>query len=513
MHDKRRISKQTGLTLAATAAIVMLGMFLFTHNEADVDLWGNVGFVRHFPGTPGFHLTNTFSFTEPDYPWVNHEWLAEYILHHTHRAFGNPGLLILKAMLGFALIGILNRGMRKRCESGTVRVLLLAIAMSTIGYGFSTRPHLFTYILIAALLRALLRPTPHPVLLLIAAPLGCLWANLHGAFFIGQILLILATGCAVLKGASHREASWRPALLLALTTVAFFVGSLLTPYGISLWDFISQSAAIVRPILSEWGPFNPLIHFSDHIDFMVLACITFFCVLLSIRQASGFALLVLALSFVAAIVMRRNIPIFAIVALLVATPHVDKMLGWQLEDIVNKLPRQMIMAMLVAAALISGVFLVRTHRAAPLEIVVPRDQFPIEAMAFLERNAVHANALVFFDWAEYAIWKLHPECHVFLDGRFRSAYSKEAIEIYLNFIYAGKDPLAALRDYPTDLVFVHVDNPCTALMRERKAWVLCYQDSMAAIFVKRDAHVELLRKLAAKSAYLPGGAPLEARFP
>jgi len=505
MHEKRRLSRHTTITLAAVAAICAFGLFLFTHNEADVDLWGNVGFVRSLPGTPGFHQTNTFSFTEPDAPWVNHEWLAEYILNRAHDRFGNPGLLLLKALLGFTLLGILYRSMRKSCHSGSVRVLYLALIMSTMGYGFSTRPHLFTYILIAGLVSVLLRPRPSLLLLAAAAPLGCLWANLHGAFFIGQILLLLAAGCAATKRLAGRQDSWLPTLALALASAAFFVGTLLTPYGIRLWDFVFDSAAIVRPVLSEWAPIDPKSQFGIHVDFMALACITLFAVLASIRRCPKFGLLVLALSLIAAIVMRRNIPIFAIVAALVATRHVDETVGWQIEDIVDQLPKGLVVTLLSLGTGICLLFFIRANRTDLLAIRIPRDQFPVEAMAFLERNSIEANALVFFDWAEYCIWHLHPNCRVFLDGRFRSAYSAETIRAYMNFIYGGADPLAALADYPTDLVFVHVNNPCTPIMRKLDGWELAYQDQMAAIFVKRSVHDALLRNLAMGSGYVPKG--------
>ncbi len=511
MHDKRRVSKHTAITLAATAAIGVLGLFLFTHNKADVDLWGNVGFVKHWPNSPQFHLTNTFSFTEPDHPWVNHEWLAEYIFNRTHLRFGNPGLLILKALLGFTLISILNRSMRENARSGTVRFLLLAIVMSTIGYGFSTRPHLFTYILFAALLKALLQPKPHLILLLVAAPLGCLWANLHGAFFIGQVLLLLATAWALVRHLTKREPSRRNLLILTVASAAFFLGTFWTPYGIRLWSFVSNSAALSRPILSEWAPFNPLTQFSIHIDFILLSCIAVFTMLVSLKRCSGFALLVLVLSLIAALAMRRNIPIFAIVAALVATRYIDETLGWRIDGIIEKLSKQFILALLIIATTVSGIYFGRANRARPLDIVVPRDQLPIEAMAFLERNVVHANALVFFDWAEYFIWKMHPNSRVFLDGRFRSAYSEKAIQTYLNFIYAGSNPWAALNDYPTDLVFVHVGNPCTANMRYLEGWAIAYQDAMAVIFVKRDVHGELLRDLSTRSP-LPT-EPLSESFP
>jgi hypothetical protein len=503
MHEKRRVSTAAMMHVVATAAVVLFALFLFTHNEADVDLWGNVGFVRHLPSHSEFHRTNTFSFTEPNHVWVNHEWLAEYILHEAYRRFGNPGLILLKATLGFLLLGALYASMRRTTRSGAIRFLYLALIVSTLGYGFSTRPHLFTYLLLALLLMSLSRPQPSLVLVVAAAPLGCLWANLHGAFFIGLLLLIIATVCAVIRKLAHGERSWCAVRFLALSSAAFFAGTLLTPYGVHLWDFVFQSASILRPVLSEWAPLNPIAQFSIHADFLALACVTLLAILASLPRVSAFRIVVLLLALVAAFLMRRNIPLFAIVAGVVAAQYVDETIGWQIDDLVQQLPKRALVALLAMACIISSVYFVRANRDAPLAIRVPRDQFPIEAVAFLERNRVEANALVFFDWAEYCIWKLYPHCRVFLDGRFRSAYSEQAIETYLDFIYMRKSPTDALTRYPTDLVFVHVDNPCTAMMRKQDGWEVAYEDAMAVIFVKRDAHAELLREVAIGTAYTP----------
>ena len=491
----------------------MFALFLFTHNEADVDLWGNVGFVKQHPGQSGYLLTNTFSFTEPNHAWTNHEWLAEYILNQAYRYMGNPGLLLLKAFLGFSLLGLLYHSMRKHGKSGAVRVLLLLLVISTLGYGFSTRPHLFTYILIAGLTTLLLRPSTPKLLLLLAAPLGCVWANLHGAFFIGQVLILVAILCKTATGIIARDKStFQDALILSATAVLFFGGTLVNPYGIHLWSFVFDSAALSRPVLSEWAPLNSLEHVGTHIDFIVLACITTFAMIISCRSITPFGGAVFVLALISAIAMRRNIPLFAIVAALVATRHVDATIGWTIDDIVNKIPAKVMVTLLLAAALTSAGFWIHTNQKAPLSIIIPRDQFPVEAVTFLERNNIEANAFVFFDWAEYCIWKLHPRCHVFLDGRFRSAYSEQTIKDYLDFLYARTQSHKALMDYPTDLVFVHVNNPCTAIMRTLAGWELVYQDQMAAIFVKRDVHHELLKKLTTQTAYIPSG-PADNRFP
>lgn len=512
MYITRRISLHMTLSFVSAAAIIVFALFLFTHNEADVDLWGNVGFVRQHPGQPGFHTTNTFSFTEPNHVWTNHEWLAEYILNKAYQFMGNPGLLLLKGFLGFLLLGILHHSMRRQAQSGAVRVLLLLLVISTLGYGFSTRPHLFTYILVAGLTSLLLRPSTPKALLLLAAPLGCLWANLHGAFFIGQVLLLAAilskTVSCILK---RDQIALRDGCILSTSALLFFGGTLLTPYGLHLWSFVFESASLSRPVLSEWAPLG-LEHMGLHIDFIALACITTFALVASFRRSTPLGVVIFLLALIAAIAMRRNIPLFAIVAALVATRHVDATMGWRIDEIVNKLPKKMVLFLMLTIAAASCVFFVRANLDGPLSIRVPRDQFPIEAVAFLERNVVEANAFVFFDWAEYCIWKLHPRCHVFLDGRFRSAYSETTIKDYLDFLYTRTESRNALNSYPTDLVFVHVNNPCTAIMRTLEDWELAYQDQMAAIFVKRNVHNALLQKLNAKTAYIPS-EPVDNRFP
>jgi hypothetical protein len=470
------------LCRAAIAAVGMFALFTFTHSLADVDLWGNVGFVKHLPWSDKFLRINTFSFTEPNHIWINHEWLAEYILYKAYHLFGNPGLLLLKAILGFGLLAVINSSLRKTMTSGPTRVLLLLLLLSTIGYGFSTRPHLFTYLLSASLLTLLLRPRLPTTLLLLAAPLGCIWANLHGAFFIGQILLLLVFLSALITKLTRNCNSWHNTLVSAGANFAFFAGTLLNPYGLELWGFVFDSAAILRPILSEWAPFNPVTQFSDHIDFMVLILITCIAVLRAPRSISLMAFITLILSLLAALFMRRNIPLFAIVAGLTAGGAIENAFAKDIDGLVNKIRPKTITLGLLAASLLSAVFFVKSNMPKPLDIRIDQTKFPVKAMIFLETNQIQANVITFFDWAEYSIWHLYPKYHQFLDGRFKSAYSQKTITDYLNFIY-GKD-LHAITNYPTEMVFVHVGNPAAKTMRQQPGWDTIYQDEISVIFLK-----------------------------
>jgi hypothetical protein len=44
-------------------------------------------------------------------------------------------------------------------------------------------------------------------------------------------------------------------------------------------------------------------------------------------------------------------------------------------------------------------------------------QFPAKAVAFLRSGDYPQKVFVYYDWGGYAIWKLYPEYHVFVDGR------------------------------------------------------------------------------------------------
>ena len=90
--------------ILAIVAVASFCIRTFSDNKADVDLWGNVGFVKALPWQDGFHYTNAFSFTEPGNRWVNHEWLSEYVFHVVYKYAGNTGLLVLNMLLGLAVI-------------------------------------------------------------------------------------------------------------------------------------------------------------------------------------------------------------------------------------------------------------------------------------------------------------------------------------------------------------------------------------------------------------------------
>ncbi|MBN1558485.1 MAG: hypothetical protein JW951_10120 [Lentisphaerae bacterium] len=482
----------------AALAVVVFAIQVFSDNKADVDLWGNLGFVSAPAWTEAFPETNTFSFTEPGHPWINHEWLAQYLLHLTYTAGGAPALLLLKMALGFAVLGLAALKARRDGALGPAFLLFLLLVISTTGYGFSTRPHLFTYALYAGFLYLLTDPRPAAARRLALLPaLGLLWTNLHGAFFIGIILLLalallepLHARCRFLPAPVPRRA---PRLLLC--AVAFGLLSLVNPYGPRVWIFITASAARLRPFLSEWAPFDVARDAADHADFMALALVSFAAVLAARRSRTLPVLGLLVLAFAAALFMRRNIPLFAITALFLAPPALEATAGPAVRRLAARLGPGVCSILLAGFILASALYGWGRNKTWPFALEVPHDRFPVEAVEFMRNHELSGNLLAFFDWAEYAIWKLYPDSRVFLDGRFMSAYSRQTIDAYFDFLYGSPDWARALDDYPTDILLLHGGNPSAEIMSVRRDWTLVYEDPLAVIFLNNARQAEALSRL------------------
>jgi len=96
-------------TMSHLAALVLLFsslFYFFSYPEVDPDLWGHLFFGREIVQSGQLPLRNLYSFTAPDHPWINHEWLAEVIFYGIFYLFGSPGLVLPRARMGTALISV-----------------------------------------------------------------------------------------------------------------------------------------------------------------------------------------------------------------------------------------------------------------------------------------------------------------------------------------------------------------------------------------------------------------------
>src|SRR5687768_8764914 len=133
------------------AAVMLASAVALSLNVADPDLWGHVQYgrdaLRH-----GLPATTTYSYVAEGYPWINHEILAEYVLAIVADWFGGSGLLIVKCLLGVAIIGTIY-WRSHRFGSGLMASCSLALLIAiTLGNHWVLRPQIGSYVSFALLL-------------------------------------------------------------------------------------------------------------------------------------------------------------------------------------------------------------------------------------------------------------------------------------------------------------------------------------------------------------------------
>src|SRR5262245_11811576 len=192
----------------------------------ETDLFFNLRLGEIVLETARVPITNLLSFTTPDAPDTNLAWLFQVVLALAHRAGGVPATVLLKTAFVLATWALLWAVARRRGAHPAVAALVLALAAWTAEPRFVERPHLVTFLGLAALLLAIARAEAgRPRMLWSLIPAGLLWANANSCFFLAPALLALY---AVGAFADGRAADARRALLVAAALVPLMFA---TPSG------------------------------------------------------------------------------------------------------------------------------------------------------------------------------------------------------------------------------------------------------------------------------------------
>ncbi len=198
--------------------------------------------------------TDVYSFTMRGQPWISTQWLAQVVFAKTYGLFGWSGPVVLASGAIAATFALLAKFLSRRLSNSTALVFIAAALALTVPH-LLARPHVLALPVMVAWVGGLIaaadkREAPSFWLL----PLMALWANLHGGFVFGVLLVAPIALDAVLSA----DVSSRKRLLLRWIAfgVAALAASCCTPYG---WDSLLASRKILElgsalPLILEWKP-------------------------------------------------------------------------------------------------------------------------------------------------------------------------------------------------------------------------------------------------------------------
>src|SRR5438445_3471913 len=184
---------------------------------------------------------------------LNVQWLADLIFYAFDALGGLPMVITGTALVAAVTYGLLL--MATITASGHLRLSCVAVWLAYIlgATNLSPRPQTLAYPIFALFLLAIMRTEwrKDTRLLWMLPPATALWANLHGSFFTGFVLLGCAAAARVLA-----SRSLFPARPYVITLVGCVLASLVNPYGPGSLIYVASigSNPVIRDFVTEWAP-------------------------------------------------------------------------------------------------------------------------------------------------------------------------------------------------------------------------------------------------------------------
>jgi hypothetical protein len=184
--------------------------------------------------------------------WLNQQWLAEFSFYRVGSAIGLTGITVVYAALLAVPLALLLWACRRK--GAAMLIAIAALYLPGLFAVIHPRPAGFTVLGFSALVvlilavwrapaeRGLVAVRPRLALAAIAL-LFAVWANLHGGFVAGLLLIALVTaGMAIdrLRGLSGAVATHRVALLGVVGVISAVIATLATPLGGQIWSYFTS---------------------------------------------------------------------------------------------------------------------------------------------------------------------------------------------------------------------------------------------------------------------------------
>lgn len=183
-------------------------------------------FLQHFR----IISTNYYSFTEPDFPVINHHWGSGVLFYLVYQAFGFDGLSIFYCLLS-ALTVLLFYLIAEKRSNSYLAFLFFMLCIPLIAERVEIRPEVFSLLFLALYVFMFEKykkgNLPFRALLYVIPFIQLLWVNLH-IFFAMGLLLILIYGISDFLNAKKGTMK-NYSLLLGFSGLA----CLLNPSGLS----------------------------------------------------------------------------------------------------------------------------------------------------------------------------------------------------------------------------------------------------------------------------------------
>jgi len=412
-----------------------------------------------------------WSFSQPQTPWIQHEWLSDVGFGLLDQCCGLPALVYWKWTVLVTMYMVLFELALRRTSNPLASYLACLGALALGGPFMDFRPHLYSMLAYAILLAVGLgRPLPGwlPIFFI-------LWSNLHGGVMFGLMVI----GLLVLTQGS----SWRLALACGL-------GAMVNAAGLGALGYCFKYAFNPNSpylTLNEWrSPFS-LGAMPNPVYPLALAVMASCLVLILarpalrneiglVRRGPGLAsLALLALTLAMSLRSARFTPFFAISTTLLTAPCLAFLLA-------GRQPRWLVwLAALFAVCRLSEY--PKSTEAFPF--LIREDTFPVDTLDFVQAQGWRGKVFNYYGWGGYLHYRTEGDLQVFADQRADTVFSEQTFQRYLDVLtqqphwiqhieYSGAEAFLWPREHSHGRLLVNTGR-----------WRLVHEDGVSVLLLRQ----------------------------
>jgi hypothetical protein len=423
-----------------------------------------------------FH--DPWSFTAGDRRWYNLSWLwdvlASVIFQYAHFS----GLLLFVVVCGAAIVGCLT-AICLNSGASAIPVCISVLSACLLYPAFTAFPNiylaaapnvatmLFCVIFYGACLKRTGRFFLLPAIMLV-------WANMHGGFLIGLLIIGVFGGTALLRR------DWASFRIYGFVGAACLFATFITPLGWHIYQGTSSTLGnFVQGYITEWWPYYRNISMPGSIPGIMYVVIF---VALELRYR-GFcpieARLLSWLFLFLGIYQFRYMSFFFIFSTVPLALHLDRLLPKRPDSGVER--SLSLVGILVACAL-PLVFLWMEPALGFPPMVSEQD------VQYLETHFPHARLLNHWNYGGILIFRTRGAIPVFVDGRASTVYPESVLRDY--FILGQRDVNetgwnTVLAKYKIDTVlWMKTHEELRHFLVGKRGWKEAYRGAYASIYVK-----------------------------
>jgi hypothetical protein len=419
--------------------------------------------------------TDVYSFTMRGQPWISTQWLAQVLYAKAYAMAGWAGPVLLASGAIAATFVLSARFLSRRLSESAALVFVAAGLALTMPH-LLARPHVLALPVMVAWTSALIaaadrRAAPSFWLL----PLMVLWANLHGGFILGLMLVApIALDAVVNADARVRKTL---ALRWALFGVAAILAGCCTPYGwhslLAAQKILDLGAAL--PLIKEWRSAD----FSSAGPFELCLLAAFGLALWRGVTLPPVRILLLLGLLHMALSHERSIGTFALLAPLILAAPLGVQFGVSTNNAATDgaSSRGKLFAGVAVIMLLGTLAFAFVHR-----FEADARNLPVAAVAELKKLNL---ARVFNDY-DFGGYLIASGVAPFIDGR-TELYGEKFFVSHNNAsgLMEPENLFRLLKDYNIEVTLMRTQSAATKLLDHIDGWQKAYADDIATIHLRK----------------------------